>query len=34
MGQTLAAKDQWYVVHVLSGLENKVHENTLKRVKT
>src|SRR6266850_485973 len=27
MGQTLAAKDQWYVVHVLSGQENKVREN-------
>src|SRR6266516_4094347 len=34
MGQTLAAKDQWYVVHVLSGQENKVRENILKRVKT
>ena len=34
MGQALAAKDQWYVVHVLSGQENKVRENILKRVKT
>src|SRR5437764_13619200 len=34
MGQTLAAKDQWYVVHVLSGQENKVRENILKRVKS
>src|SRR4249919_747241 len=34
MGQTLAAKDQWYVVHVLSGQENKVRENIVKRVKT
>src|ERR1700730_10864641 len=34
MGQTLAAKDQWFVVHVLSGQENKVRENILKRVKT
>src|SRR5207245_10764146 len=34
MGQTLAAKDQWYVVHVLSGQENKVRENILQRVKT
>src|SRR6476619_1984750 len=33
MGQTLAAKDQWYVVHVLSGQENKVRENIEKRVK-
>src|SRR5260370_6042612 len=29
MGQTLAGKDQWYVVHVLSGQENKVRENIL-----
>ena len=34
MAQTLAAKDQWFVVHVLSGQENKVRENILKRVKT
>src|ERR1700747_3894067 len=34
MGQTLAAKDQWYVVHVLSGQENKVRENILKGIKT
>ena len=34
MAQTLAAKDQWYVVHVLSGQENKVRENIVKRVKT
>src|SRR5205085_8945883 len=34
MAQTLAAKDQWYVVHVLSGQENKVKENIEKRVKT
>src|SRR5258708_19538898 len=34
MGQRIAAKDQWYVVHVLSGQENKVRENILKRVKT
>jgi transcriptional antiterminator NusG len=30
----VAAKDQWYVVHVLSGQENKVRENIEKRVKT
>jgi transcriptional antiterminator NusG len=29
-----AGKDQWYVVHVLSGLENKVHDNLVKRIKT
>jgi len=29
-----AGKDQWYVVHVLSGLEGKVHDNLVKRVKT
>jgi transcription termination/antitermination protein NusG len=34
MAQTLAGKEQWYVVHVLSGQENKVRENILKRVKT
>ena len=34
MGQTLAGKDQWFVVHVLSGQESKVRENILKRVKT
>jgi len=33
MAQTLAGKDQWYVVHVLSGQENKVRENILKRFK-
>ena len=34
MGQTLAGKDQWFVVHVLSGQENKVRDNIEKRVKT
>src|SRR5438046_6957442 len=34
MAQIIAAKDQWYVVHVLSGQENKVRENIVKRVKT
>ena len=34
MAQALAAKDQWYVVHVLSGQENKVRDNIEKRVKT
>ncbi len=34
MAQILAAKDQWYVVHVLSGQENKVRDNIEKRVKT
>src|SRR5439155_10444216 len=34
MAQTLASKDQWFVVHVLSGQENKVRENIMKRVKT
>src|SRR5262252_5269228 len=34
MAQILAGKEQWYVVHVLSGQENKVRENILKRVKT
>ena len=34
MAHVLAAKDQWFVVHVLSGQENKVRENIEKRVKT
>jgi transcription antitermination factor NusG len=34
MPLALAAKDQWYVVHVLSGQENKVKDNIEKRVKT
>src|SRR5436853_6679386 len=34
MAQVLAAKDQWFVVHVLSGQENKVKDNIEKRVKT
>ena len=34
MAQALAAKDQWFVVHVLSGQENKVRDNIEKRVKT
>ena len=27
-----APKDQWYVVHVLSGQENKVRNNLLRRI--
>ncbi len=27
-------RQQWYVVHVLSGQENKVHDNLVKRIKT
>ncbi len=30
----IAGKDQWYVVHVLSGQEKKVHDNLVKRIKT
>jgi transcriptional antiterminator NusG len=30
----LAPKDQWFVVHVLSGHEKKVHDNIVKRIKT
>lgn len=30
----IAAKDQWFVVHVLSGQEQKVHDNLVKRIKT
>jgi len=33
MAHVLAPKDQWYVVHVLSGQENKVRDNIEKRVK-
>ncbi len=33
MAHVLAPKDQWYVVHVLSGQENKVRDNLEKRVK-
>ena len=34
MPLALAPKDQWFVVHVLSGQENKVRDNIEKRVKT
>jgi transcriptional antiterminator NusG len=30
----ISAKEQWYAVHVLSGQENKVHDNLVKRIKT
>jgi transcriptional antiterminator NusG len=30
----LAPKDQWFVVHVLSGFEQKVHDNIVKRIKS
>ncbi len=30
----LAPKDQWFVVHVLSGQEQKIHDNIVKRIKT
>jgi len=30
----LAPRDQWFVVHVLSGQEQKVHDNIVKRIKT
>jgi transcriptional antiterminator NusG len=30
----VAPKDQWYVVHVLSGQEQKVHQNIERRIKT
>jgi len=29
----LAPKDQWFVVHVLSGQEQKVHDDIVKRIK-
>ncbi len=34
MGAIPAAKDQWYVIHVLSGQEFKVVENITRRIKT
>ncbi len=34
MSTAIAPKDQWYVVHVLSGQENKVQENIRRRIKT
>ena len=34
MASVLAPKDQWFVVHVLSGQENKVRDNIVKRDKT
>src|SRR5207237_7389223 len=34
MAQTLAGKEQWFVVQGVSGKENKVKENIEKRVKT
>jgi transcriptional antiterminator NusG len=30
----LAPKDQWYVVHVLAGQEQKVHDNIKRRIAT
>ena len=30
----LAPKEQWFVVHVLSGQEKKVHDNIVKRIAT
>jgi transcriptional antiterminator NusG len=30
----LDPKEQWFVVHVLSGQEQKVHDNIVKRIKT
>jgi transcription termination/antitermination protein NusG len=32
MGAIPAARDQWYVIHVRSGLEKKVQENMLRRI--
>ncbi len=30
----LAPKDQWFVVHVLSGQEQKIHDNIVRRIQT
>ncbi len=34
MGAIPAAKDQWYVIHVLSGQEQKVRDNLVRRIQT
>ena len=34
MGAIPGERDQWYVIHVLSGQENKVKENLTRRLKT
>jgi transcriptional antiterminator NusG len=34
MSTTEAARNQWFVIHVLSGQEQKVHDNLVKRIKT
>jgi transcriptional antiterminator NusG len=34
MGAIPAPKDQWYVIHVRSGLEQKVRDNMLRRIQT
>ena len=34
MGAIPGERDQWYVIHVLSGQENKVRENLTRRLKT
>ncbi len=34
MGAIPAARDQWYVIHVRSGLEGKVRDNMIRRIQT
>jgi transcription termination/antitermination protein NusG len=34
MAETKAGKDQWFVVHVLAGQEQKVRDNLVRRIKT
>lgn len=34
MAETAINKDQWFVVHVLSGQEGKVRDNLVRRIKT
>ncbi len=34
MADTAISKDQWFVVHVLSGQEGKVRDNLVRRIKT
>jgi len=34
MGAIPAARDQWYVIHVLSGQEQRVKDNLVRRIAT
>ena len=34
MGAIPAPRDQWYVIHVRAGLENKVRDSMIRRIQT